>query len=78
MKITTTMQKVAVDILTEFLFTRNMDEVMAAYDRVFEKYELCSDPFTCTPCAPEEYCKSKQEYEKQVMFERYGHCDGLV
>lgn len=78
MKITTTMQKVAVDILTEFMFTRNMDEVMATYDRVFKQYELCSDPFTGTPCTPEEYCKNKQEYEKQAMIELYGHCDGLV
>ena len=77
MKITNTMQKVAIDILTEFLFTHNMDEVIAAYDRVFKKYELCDDPFTGTPCTPEEYCKSKQKYEKQTMIERYGHCDGL-
>lgn len=77
MKITNTMQKVAVDILTEFLFTHNMDEVIAAYDRVFKKYELCDDPFTHTPCTPEEYCKNKQEYERQTMIERYGHCDGL-
>lgn len=77
MKITKTMQRVAVDILMEFMFTKNMDEVIEAYDRVFERYELCEDPFTLTPCTPEEYCKNKLEYEKQIMMERYGHCDGL-
>lgn len=29
------MQKVAVDILMEFMFTRDMDEVVEAYKRVF-------------------------------------------
>ena len=38
MKITKTSQKVAVDILMEFLFTRDMNEVVEAYKRVFEKY----------------------------------------
>ena len=77
MKITKTMQKVAVDILMEFMFTRDMDEVIEAYNRVFEQYGLCKDPFTSCPCTPEEYCKSQLEYEKQTMIERYGHCDGL-
>lgn len=75
MKITKTMQKVAVDILMEFMFTQDMDEVVEAYDRVFERYGLCNDPFTHTPCTPEEYCKNSLEYEKQVMIERYGYCD---
>ena len=77
MKITKTMQKVAVDILMEFMFTQDMDEVVEVYDRVFERYGLCNDPFTHTPCTPEEYCKNKLEYERQIMIERYGHCDGL-
>ena len=76
-KITHTMQKVACDILTQFLFTRNMDEVVAAYNNVMEEYELCEDPFTHTPCTFEEFCKMQIEYEKQAMIEKYGHCDGL-
>ena len=76
-KITPTMQKVAADILMEFLMTRNMDEVVEAYNRVFERYGLCDDPFTGVPCTPAEYVESKLEYEKQIMMERYGHCDGL-
>ena len=75
MKITKTMQKVAVDILMEFMFTQDMDEVVEAYDRVFKRYELGNDPFTHTPCTQEEYCKNSLEYEKQVMIERYGYCD---
>lgn len=71
------MQKVAAEILTEFMFTRDMDDVIKTWDRIFEQYELCDDPFTSTPCTPEEYYKNRLEYNRQVMIERYGHCDGL-
>jgi len=77
MKITKTMQKVAADILMEFMFARDMDEVIETYQRVFERYGLCSDPFTSCPCTPDEWCDSQLEYERQTMIERYGHCDGL-
>lgn len=77
MKITKQMQKVAADILMEFMFTRDMNEVIEAYQRVFERYGLRSDPFTGCPCTPDEWCDSQLEYERQAMIERYGHCDGL-
>ena len=77
MKITKTMQKVAADILTQFMFTQTMDDVIKAWDNIYKHYELCSDPFTGVPCTPEEYCESQLEYERQAMIERYGHCDGL-
>ena len=76
-KITHTMQKVACDILTQFMFTRNMDEVIEVYNKVMEEYDLCSDPFTYTPCTFDEYCKNSIEYERQAMDEKYGHHDGL-
>lgn len=77
MKITKTAQKIAADILMEFIFTKDMDEVIEAYHRVFNKYELCNDPFTGCPCTTEEWCKNQLEYERQTMIEMYGHCDGL-
>lgn len=77
MKITKTMQKVAADILMEFLCTSNMDEVVDAYNTVMKKYGLYEDPFTRCPCTPEEWYESKLEYDRQAMIERYGHCDGL-
>lgn len=77
MKITKQMQKVAANILMEFMFTRNMDEVIEAYQRVLEQYDLHEDPFTRCPCTPDEYYKSLLEYERQAMIERHGHCDGL-
>lgn len=77
MKITKKMQKVAADVLMEFMFTRDMNEVIEAYNRVFERYGLCEDPFTRCPCIPEEWYKSWLEYEKQTMIEKYGHCDGV-
>ena len=77
MKITKTMQKVAADILMRFVFTRNMDEVVEVYNKVMEQYDLHTDPFTGTPCTLDEYCKNILEYERQIMIEKYGHCDGL-
>lgn len=70
-------QRIVADILTEFMFTRTMDEVTETWNRIYEQYGLCSDPFTQTPCSPEDYAKNKLEYEKQAMIEKYGHCDGL-
>ena len=82
MKITPTMQKVAVDILKDieiYMMTHKTvpDEISALYDRVFDKYELCRDPFTGMVCTTKECFENHLEYEKQIMMERYGHCDGL-
>ena len=77
MKITKTTQKVAADILTQFMFTRDMDEVMKVWDDVYKQYELFSDPFTGVPCTHEEYYESRLEYDRQTMIEQFGHCDGL-
>ena len=82
MKITRTMQKVAVDILEDieiYMMTHNdvPEEISQLYDRVFEKYCLCRDPFTGMVCTSEKYGKNSLEYERQIMIERYGHCDGL-
>ena len=76
-KITPTMQKVAADILMQFMFIHNIDDAIDVYKRVMEQYNLYEDPFTGVPCTPEEWAESKLEYEKQVMIEKYGHCDGL-
>lgn len=70
-------QRVATEILTQFMFTRTMEDVMKVWQEVYEQYGLCDDPFTGTPCTPEEYDNNRLEYDKQTMIERYGHCDGL-
>ena len=70
-------QRIAAEILTAFMFTKTMDDVMKVWKEIYEKYDLCDDPFTHTPCTPEEYCKNRLEYDKQTMIERYDHCDGL-
>lgn len=77
MKVTKTAQKVAADILTQFAFAHDIDEVIEIYNRVCKQYDLYSDPFTGVPYTPEEYYESKLEYERQTMIERYGHCDGM-
>ena len=70
-------QRVAAEILTQFMFTRDMKEVLQVWNNIYKQYDLCDDPFTHTPCSPEDYCKSRLEYDRQTMMERYGHCDGL-
>ena len=81
-KITHTMQKVAVDILEDieiYMMQHNEvpEEIQRIYDRVFEEYGLCRDPFTRMVCTSKDYCKNQLEYDKQSMIELYGHCDGL-
>lgn len=81
-KVTDTMQKVAVDILEElecyFMTAKNVpEEVIDIYKRMYKKYELCNDPFTQMVCTTKEFFKNCHERDKQLMIERYGHCDGL-
>ena len=76
-KVTKRDQKLVSEIITQFMFTKTMDDVMEVWKRVYEEYGLCDDPFTHTPCTPDEYCKNRSEYDKQTMIEKYGHCDGL-
>ena len=76
-KITKRDQRVAAEILTQFMFTKDFEEVMRVWDDVYERYELRMDPFTRTPCDPEEYYENCLSYDKQSMIEKYGHCDGL-
>ena len=76
-KITKRDQKIVAKILTQFMFTRDMDDVIQVWKEVFDEYGLCEDPFTRTPCTPDEYCENSLEYDRQAMIERYGHCDGL-
>ena len=84
-KITNTMQKVAVDILQDFevlLMLRNngsytADEIIKIIRDHEKKYALCSDPFTGMLCTSEEYCKNLLEYNRQTIYDKYGHCDGL-
>jgi hypothetical protein len=77
MKITEKDRKLVAEILTQFMFTKNMDDVMKVWDDIYNKYDLCDDPFTQTPCTREEFFKNTIEYERQIRLERYGHCDGL-
>lgn len=80
-KITDTMQKVAVDILEEleaYMMTHDApEEIYQIFKKMFDKYELCQDPFTRMVCTTKEWAKNSLEYDRQIMIERYGHCDGL-
>lgn len=83
-KITPTMQKVAVDILQDFEFLLmsyngpyTFEEIWDIMKQHEEKYGLCKDPFTSMICTSEEYEKNSLKYDRAVMYEKYGHWDGL-
>lgn len=76
-KITKRDQRIVAEILTQFMFTKDMDDVIRVWEDVYAQYGLCDDPFTHVPCTPDEYCINQLEYDKQTMIERYGHCDGF-
>ena len=70
-------QCVAAEILTEFMFCDTMEDIHKTWDTIYKQYALCDDPFTHTPCSSKEAIENQLEYEKQIMIEKYGHCDGL-
>ena len=65
------------DVLTQFMFCKNEQEFHDTFARIEKQCELESDPFTGCPCSQKEYEQNKLEYDKQIMIEKYGHCDGL-
>ena len=83
-KITSTMQKVACDILQDFeILTMKhngpytFEEIWDIVQHNVEEYGLCKDPFTGMICTSKEYAENSLEYDRQTMYEKYGHCDGL-
>lgn len=76
-KITLKEQRVVAELLTAFMFCKDMDEFTKVWDHFYDLYELQDDPFTNCPCAKKDYYNSQLEYEKQIMMEKFGHCDGL-
>lgn len=75
--ITKSMQKEVISILEEFYFVKTPDDFVKVYDSIMKKYDLYGAPFTGLPVSFEEYLKNSIELEKQIMIEKYGHCDGL-
>ena len=76
-KITDKDQRIVAEILTMLMFTETMEEVRKICDSIYKAFELCDDPFTGCPCSCKEAAENRLEKEKQIMIDRYGHCDGL-
>ena len=81
---TNAMQNVAVDILNqlEVLLMQTKgdvksDKLWSVIKDVSDKYMLETDPFTQMVCSSKEYETNTTEYNKQVMMQLYGHCDGM-
>ena len=83
-KITNTMQKVAVDILSDFevLTMRHngpytFEEIWEIVQKHVDGYGLCEDPFTRTICTSKEAIENQLEYDRQSAELKYGHSDWL-
>lgn len=83
-KITDTMQKVAVSILSDFevlMMTHNgpytIEEVNEIVECNAELYALCEDPFTRMLCTSKEAIENQLEYDRQLAEMKYGHSDWL-
>ena len=83
-KITDTMQKVAVSILSDFevlTMTHNgpytFEEIWAIVKKNAEYFGLCEDPFTMMLCTSKEAIVNQLEYDRQTAEQKYGHCDWL-
>ena len=71
------MQEVAVDILLDIIMEEFFGKPAGSdfYQRVMQRYNLQEDPFTRFPCTSKEYEKLKEEYDKQLMMEKYGYVE---
>ncbi len=83
-KITHTMQKVAVNILSDFeilTMTHNgpytFEEIWSIVQKHVDYYGLCEDPFTRMICTSKEAIENQLEYDRQSAEMKYGHSDWL-
>lgn len=76
-RITDDMQTVAVDILTRIIIAEWDGKPVGKefFDEVMKDYLLWDDPFTHLPCTTFEYQKLSEEYNRQLMEERFGYYD---
>lgn len=75
-KLTDAMQEVAADICNQIIMeTWDSDplDVKNFVESIMEQYNLREDPFTKLPCSCKEYAKNREEYDRQLMIERYGY-----
>lgn len=75
-KLTDAMQEVVANICNQIIMeTWDGDplDVKKFVDSIMEQYNLRKDPFTKPPCSCKEYAKNREEYDQQLMIERYGY-----
>ena len=73
--ITNTMKEVAVDILMDIIMANPTGLPEDFFTKIENRYNLQNDTFTKLPCTSKEYGKLNDEYNKQLMVERYGYVE---
>lgn len=76
-KTTDKVQQAVADVLTQFMFCNTDEERIETFKRIEDEYGIETDPYTLCPCTTKEYLKNNLQYQKDIMIEKYGHCDGL-
>ena len=76
-KITDKDQRIVADILNTFIFCDNMEEVVENMEETARFFCLGKDVYTGCYCSPKEAYENSVQYQKDLMIEKYGHCDGL-
>ena len=76
-KITNKDQEIVAEILNTFSFCNNIEEMFEEIDKFAKLYWLGKDPYSKCYCTSKEEQKYTLQYNRELMIEKYGHCDGL-
>ena len=76
-KITDKDQRIVAEILNTFSFCNNIEEMFEEIDKFAKLYWLGKDVYTGCYCSTEESYENSVQHQKELMIDKYGHCDGL-
>ena len=77
LKITDKDQRIVADVLNAFIFCDNMEEIIYNIELTAKIFCLGKDVYTGCYCSLKEECENRVQYQKDLMIDKYGHCDGL-
>ena len=76
-KITDKDQRIVADILNTFIFCDNMEEIIENMERTARFFCLVKDDYAGCYYSPKEAYENSVQHQKDLMIDKYGHCDGL-
>ena len=76
-KITNKDQEIVAEILNSFMFCKDINELTEQIKATAKIFNLDEDVYTGCYCSLKEAYENSVQYQKDLMIEKYGHCDGL-